>query len=1535
MTKVFKILGRILGISLEWVLIIITVFAFIIRTSTVQTYLAQAATDYLSSELNTTIRVDKVSIVFLDRVALDGVFALDQENDTLASIKTMYVSLKELNFKKKFIKLDEAELEGGIIHVNRAKETGEYNYQFIINYFATEKIKRGEKPFDVTLDKIRLSDVHVKYNDKRKDYSTYGVDFDHLDLQHVSLSISNFSSKDGILKAEIKDLKAKEKSGFQLDKLSAKVTASENGLMFKNLNIQTPYSKIISPKLNLIMNDLEDLQTFEDSVEFDGFLSPSAVSLKDISYFASELEGMDQMVALSGKVTRTVRNLKITDLHLKTGKETVLKGTFNLPDFREIEKSFFHESITYAYISLDDLKKIKMPVSSKQKYLSFDKYLERLAYFQIKDLRMDGFYEQFVIKSDYFRTNLGTFYVDNGIMFTENKENDSYEFKKSAASEYDVKIEKFQLNKFLDDKNFGLVDGIFFLEGEAFSLNDIRFTLIEGNVNRFDYLDYSYEDIFIEKGTFIDQKFEGKIEVKDDNLNLVYDGFIDFKDNQHMVFTVNLKKAILDNLNITTSDSTSFESKFTVNIQGKTANSMYGSIAMDGIVYKEGKQEIRIERLTVDVIRGKIEDQFDIKSDLADINLVGKINFNTLISDFTNQFSKVFPSVIKTETKTRKPTAPSNFTYSVDTKSDLNNFLSIFAPDLKIAPETKMNGTYDGKTEKFSMILSSPEIDYKEYRFIEVNMVQNLTNDAIDADYKVKHFVYSDSVELDQVHFTTNGQQNILHSILSWNQNGTNNSLISWETDLIDKSTVNFTLSPSYFSVNEQRWEIENESSVLIAVNQIQIEKFKIQRNKQYISIDGLISRNDNDKLNFRLNDIELKDIGELIGSDVQMDGVINGWGYISNPYENLLYIGDASIQNLHLNKQEIGDVYVQSEWNKGSESVNLMGNLMYRNNQTFKFDGDYFIYREKDNLDFNLVFDHTDIKFTNAFMDPDVVNNIRGLIDGKLKVTGSLESPNVKGKVELKGGNAKVEMLGVNFGFDGEIKADEYGFYIDYMPVTDEEGNSGTVIGSVYHNKYADWNFDLQFDLENNLTSRESPLFSFSPFTSTDKFLVMNTKYKEGDYYYGKAYVSGTANIFGYADNLEITVDLATKKGTTINFPMYGVSELEEEDNFLKFKPKPGQEVEEEPKIDFTGVDLNLNFRITPDAKLKIIFNEQLGDEITATGSGNISMKLDNLGDLSIDGTYMIKEGMYNFAMGPIKQPFHIEERGTITWTGDPYNATLDLRTFYEVNANLAEISPDQLQSSGASSNQKVFCYLELTGSLMKPTIAFDIRAPKADETGQALLASIRNDEDELNRQFFSLLLWKKFQPLRGSTSARGSDAFDLVSNQINAILSQVSKDYKLNVNLDADNITGENTLGFGVSKGFLDDRLIFTGSFGVESGSSTSQSSSALVGDVSLDYILNESGTFRITVFNESNDYSIIQDNKGGLFTQGIGLHYREDYDNIENFKLIQTFLDIFRKKENKKYPVRRKKRQTKVPPIEDDTKWMVLPENKLKKS
>ena len=96
------------------------------------------------------------------------------------------------------------------------------------------------KPFDVYLSSLELSNVDFKYDDFRKGYSDFGMDYDHIDLDKVNLQITQFNNLKGEFNFVVKKLNTKERCGFKLNSLEMGVNISPKGLKIKNLHIQTP-----------------------------------------------------------------------------------------------------------------------------------------------------------------------------------------------------------------------------------------------------------------------------------------------------------------------------------------------------------------------------------------------------------------------------------------------------------------------------------------------------------------------------------------------------------------------------------------------------------------------------------------------------------------------------------------------------------------------------------------------------------------------------------------------------------------------------------------------------------------------------------------------------------------------------------------------------------------------------------------------------------------------------------------------------------------------------------------------------------------------------------------------------------------------------------------------------------------------------------------------------------------------------------------------------------------------------------------------
>jgi len=1511
MVKLLKIIGIFVGITLEWVLISVILFSFLIRTSPVQTFIAQEATDYLAEKLDVAVSIDKIAVIFPNEIALHGVYMADEKNDTLFACRSLYVDVAKYNIKTVTFKVGKVELNGGFTRV-QYDQNGRSNFSFIGEKLGKDTTKKSNVKFDIFADEIILTETTFIFDDDRKVPTSFGVDYSHIRGDHINAVIENIEVSKYDYKAFIRSFSVKEKSGFNLYALKSHAKVSPHGISLTELSIKSPGSIIYAPRFNMITKEFSDFKNFVEKVKFDAQLNKSKIALSEVAYFAPALEGMNDTIHLSTIVTKEIPKLRLSSFNLRFKDKTQIKATINLPDFRDLEGAFLQEKIRYAYIDLEELQSLKMPKTFEGDYITLDKNTNNLSYFVAEGINLDGFSSQFVLAADRISTRLGSVRMNNGLMFTQNKSDGSFDFQQSTASNYDLKIEQFNLGQFLGNQQLGIVDGFLFVSGKAFSSSNLEFSSIEGEINRFDFMEYPYSNITISDAEMMNNSFEGIIEVDDPNVCLHYNGIVDFKRELHFDFTAEIDKAQLDKLHLsqTPNSETVLSSIINVDMTGTGINSFRGNAELAQVYLFEKEDEevkiLRIPSIDFTITRNELEDLFSLRSDVLDAELRGKIDFNQLPDDLKCQMDKILPALTTNEEKKHVEHDNDNFHLQLEVK-DVDDILDIFIPTLKIAPQTSLVADYSENKMNYSVGLKSNWITYNDLLFKGIDLKQIMGKDSLHGYVKLNQFDINDSTKFSNIIYRNHAFMDDISSQLEWGNDSLRSSQLIWDTEIHSWNAMDVLIYPSIFSLKQYEWKLEKESDVAFRGDTISIDQFELLRGEQSISFFGKMSQSEKDKLKFDVKNIDLSEVSSLL-QIADLSGETNASGEISTPFYDLQFLGEASVVDLYVLRELVGNVNIVSKWVKEKQSVELKGDLEYRDTETLQFSGDYYTKREKDNLDFFLNFDDTDIHFTNAFMNPQVVSNIKGHLKGKVKVTGSPNEPELNGVINLKKGSAKIEMLGTSFALDGPIDIDKSGFYINSIPLYDEEGNAGSVVGAVLHDNFTNFNFDLQIDAEDDAINRD-PVKPWIPL-KLETFLVLNTKPALDAAYYGKAYATGTVNLFGYTDNLEITVNLKTRKNTTISIPMYGVSEIEDE-NFIVFVGDANDSVSvgNESKIDFTGVDLDLNFEVTPDATVKIVFDENIEDEIIANGEGDINLKLNSLGDITMDGLFTVASGVYDFTLGPIKKKFYIEEGGNISWSGDPYNALLDLKTFYRVNANIATLTNNQL-GQGSGSRQSVLCYLKLSESLIKPKIDFDIQAPNADDISQSLITRIKSDPDELNRQFFSLLLWRRFQPLTGTSSSDGSAALELVANQINSLLSKMSNDYTLNVDLTKDQLTGDNSYEFGLKKGFLDDKLIISGSFGVENQKvDKDDNKNYLIGDVRLEYVINEQGTFRVNIFNESNDRTVINSQKQGAFTQGVGLSYKESFNTIDDFKVIQKILNLFRKEEDKRFQKKRK--------------------------
>ena len=1509
MTKIAKIIGHIVLLSSELIFVFVIIFAFFIRTSSFQTYLAQQAAQFLSSQIGTTVSIHKVDIVFYDRFFVDGIFLEDHHHDTLLHAPEIVIDLDMRKLIAGELKLDHVQLNSAYFNLKKYEGETTSNLQPLLDFFSSDKEKETA-PFSLVVNDVELNNCRFNFIDENIARKEHGIDFSHLALSAINLNASDVLITEESYTAQLDRISVKDHSGFDVNRLSATAFFSPKGLFLNDLSIVTPNSKINLSFLNLVTKDYSSYSSFVDNVLLETDFSPSEIALNDVAYFADALYGMDQIIYLEGKTRNTIAELSLEGLQIKTGENTHISGDFKLPDFRK-EAPIMDQMISSFELDVSDLTQIKLPSKDGVKYLELPDQLMNLGYLKGRQTVIKGDLNNLIFDLSVIQTNNGDISFLTPVRIENLSNENPMRIGSAEKARKFLRFQNFHLGKTIDVAALGKVNGDIGFELEMDPSNYVQMKKVNGNFRRFQALDYSYQNVFIsEVNLLVDLKektpsatIEGLFFVRDENLDLVYEGTTRFGEEIDLDVFIDLQCAQLQNMHPIFENRGELYAKLFINGKGKSLDLVTAEVIIDSVYYEEEGKDFTIDHFEANIKRTGEEDELILLSDFLNASINGYVDVDLIAGNMLYQLAQVFPAFFPD----LEPVFDLNskFDYSFDF-ININPILDVFTPQIQIANNSSIDGSFDGESDYFDLNIGMDYFKYIDVNVKRINLFQELSKGQLLALYQISEVYLRDSLVAQDIHFTNIAESSFMDSHLIFHDKSKSRSNLEWNTFIFEADGFDIDFLPSYFNINNHLWELKDQAHINFSYDCFLIEDFRLERENQFIDIQGQISKVPQDKLNIEVENLDLSDIAAILLPENELSG--RAWlsGYIQEPFTELKFAGISNVVDLVIDDREVGNVNFEANYIAGTNSIAMNGDLFFQQQKTFEFSGNYLLGNEvAENLDFLMHFYRTDISVVNSFLDPQVVSGIRGELLGDFELKGTLKEPRIEGSIDLEGGRVNLALLGANFYYSGNVKADRHGIYIDAMPVKDEEGNTGFIVGQLLHDNFSNFLYELNFDFENHPRLR-NPNNPSEPL-KIDRFLVMKTRYEEGVLYYGNAYMTGSASVSGSADDMTIRVNAKTRRGTWINFPMYGPTTIEE-DGFITFKTLE-EKVEEEIEkgINFTGVNLSLNFEVTPDARVKLIFDDNIGDEITAFGQGNFLINLDNYGDIALNGTYRLSEGVYNFVMGPYKQNFFIVPGGTVQWTGSPFNAMLDIETYYKTNANLSVVMADVVEGK-TSDNEEIYSYLRLRGDMNKPEISFDLAAPRANEAGKAVISRIRSDRDELNRQFFSILIMKRFLPLAGqegrAQGAGGNAALDLVSTQINSLLARVSDDYKMNVALESDELTGESSVEFGVTKGFMDDRLIVSGSFGVGQYNEASANQNNLIGDVFIEYLINEKGTFRVNVFNESNTNSVMQNTQRGHFTQGVGVNYREDFYNLQDFKLIQFILDLFRKDKNLDY-------------------------------
>jgi hypothetical protein len=737
MTKLLKILGNTTLFLVEILMIFIIVLAFLIRTSTFQTYLAHKGTEYLSEMIDAKVSIGKIDIAFIDRIYFDKLYLEDQHQDTLVYIDEFYVNYSLSGAMLLNFNIDKTEIRNARVALKKYKGEQNLNLQFLIDAFKPKEPSQKKIEFAININKVNVVNSHFSYHDDNKDPVPFGVDYAHLDVQKIELSAHDVVIRSDGYKANLKSVALQEKSGFNLKNLTAKASFNDHGLAMEKASIVTDHSNLKIDTFKLVSNTLADFSNFVDTVQLESQFDTSFVSLKDVSYFAPQLKGMDDIVVLSGSSKKAVKELVLNDIFLKYGRGTIIKGDFSLPDFKTLSKSNIHQNLDYFSLYVDDLERLKLPDNSPKSYIRWPKALKAIKQIEATDLTVNGSITDLNIQLTQLNTNVGSFWFQEEFKVLSDTSYSSFTIIPKNSKKDQIRITNVALNELLNDKNFGQVNGVFGLKSAKIDGNGFRADGVSGVLTNTELYSYSYDYIILDNLNYkIDNtknvsqnEAEGNIYIRDDNFDLSFNGFFSVGNYLEMKAEIDLECARLDQINPAFENRGELNTFIEVDAKGTNFNDFKGNIIIDSLFYEEGNQYFKTTNFNGFVERTKNKDSISIQSDIVDANLNGVVDYSKVGENISYQINKIFPA-LNLSTDEEIIDELTKFKYDISIKN-INPLLSIFYPPLQIAENTQIDGFYNGSKNALGLNIMSDYLAYDSIRFNNIYAIQEVSNQEL------------------------------------------------------------------------------------------------------------------------------------------------------------------------------------------------------------------------------------------------------------------------------------------------------------------------------------------------------------------------------------------------------------------------------------------------------------------------------------------------------------------------------------------------------------------------------------------------------------------------------------------------------------------------------------------------------------------------------------------------------------------------------------------------------------------------------------
>jgi hypothetical protein len=1430
----------------------------LVRSPSVQTYLTRHIAAKISENLNARFEVGKVDIAFFNRLILRDVYIEDQQGDTLLKAETVFVSINNLSRSKRTIVFNRIQVMKARINL-RSDADSVPNFRFITDALRSDDPER--KRWNFTIHGIHFKESRLTYRKHIIRVKESGINFDDIEISNLNFLANKIHTTKDSVHFNLSYLNLTEKSGFSVNHLASLISISPTAINVNGLQLVTPVTRLNSDHFDLKFTGYSAFKDFVNLVSIDSYFQASTVHSNDLSYFAPRLQNIDMVAEFSGGISGRINNLKGDDLKINGLKETALLAgvtLVGLPDFKE---TFIYLDLQEFTSSVDDIK------TATRRDL---RQLNNLGKINYKG-KFTGFIDDFVAYGE-LNTDLGTLVTDlslqpgSGNLLNFNGE---------------LKAVQFDAGSLTGSDQIGKISFKAGLKGQTSPQSGIHADL-EGVIDSVFIFGYNYRQVEL-SGDLADKKFEGSASIDDPNLILQFIGSIDLTgDIPEFDFSANVNNARLYDLKINKEEPGLTVSFFTTaNFRGNNIDNLIGKISLVDALFERDDDLFEIGIASVEATGTGEQRKLILNSSLADAGISGKYEFSTIIRTIRNYIHNYIPSY--SDNNYLSDANGNKFSFFFHLK-ETSGFTGFFTPSISLATGTILEGTYDPAEYRTEIKGHSDEFSFKNNHFKNIYLVSLSSDSLFSLQTDIKNVTIGNRFEIDNMELRSEIINDSIHFTTDWDNKekilykGNLSAFVNFEENPGKQiPVIDINILPSHVIIADSLWHLA-QSRIRLDSSSYHIDNFLFGREGQSLKLNGTISRNNEDSLHMEFDNMDISNI-KLITKFTKFNlaGIISGDASLSDVYYNPVFKTDLEVNSLMINDQDFGDLSIFSQWDNPSRSISVHTFSDRDSDRIINIAGSYI--PDGGILDFNIKLDKINLRTFDGYLDV-VFGNLRGLASGDLKLAGNIREPEFNGNLLVQKASFTIDYLKTQYNFTHDLKIVNNDIFFNDLVIYDINHNICRTNGSVTSTFFRD--------------------FALNIYLYPDRFLALNTTAKDNELFYGRVHTTGLVHILGPANNLMMNISARTNRNTQFFIPLQKNSEVGEL-HFLNFtgnshfNPEETELQEADKRVydNPSGIQLNFDLDVTPDAEVQIIFDSKIGDIIRGRGNGSFKMEINTIGQFNMFGEYTIEQGQYLFTLqNVINKRFDIESGSRISWNGDPFDANVDLIAAYRLRAPLKPLSPIHFIEDIYARRIPIDCKIFMKNKLMTPDISFNIELPTADTDTRRKVDGILNTVDSRNRQFLSLLVIHNFMPDQGmggsgmgnslgmsATEASITTVSEFFSNQLSNWLSQLSRDVDFGINWrPGDDITPDE-VELALSTQMFNDRVSINGHLDV-GGRQTNTSN--IVGDFDVDIKLNRSGKLRLKAFTRAND-NLIR-NYLSQYTQGVGLFYREEFDNFD---------------------------------------------------